>query len=771
MGPPEGKEIFPSTFGRYTLVERLATGGMAEVFRAKILSTHGFEKLLVIKRILPHLAADRTFVSMFIDEGKLTAQLVHPKIVQVTDFGEVAGQYFIALEFVDGFDALALLRTSAQRQVRLPVPICTFVTMEVLDALDYAHNAKDVEGKPMRIVHRDISPSNVFISHRGDVKLGDFGIAHAQERESKTQAGTLKGKYGYMSPEQVVGSSLDGRSDIFAVGIVLAEMLMGRRLFTAPNDLDVLLMVRDGRLDRLDKYCKDLPPELDDILRRSLKKRVSDRYQTAGEFRDALADLMFKMGFRIGPSDLGRMAHDYFDPSPDALVRIKEQAKKWQARQNIAMSGVHSVFNDTGTPVSQPVGVPVSSGANWSVPPGTPSGPSTKPVSGPKATQAPRTVQVGISDVISADEFEPMERRWTMAGGYDGDDGDEQEEQQEQDEEGEEIDMEVSRADRRQREPEPPPRREPEPRRVRPRAVERDRPRERDAERAVVDSNMMKALDQAFSGSSLSIVDLDQYSTGAPGEMQPAAAPAEMVSNSGQEPTNEGDLALLSPMRVFAQLALAGETGMLRFQFGDIVKDVFLVRGQPETLNSNQPADRFGEFLVARGFLRKPDLDRALAEAPRFGGKLGDALVGLGLMKQLDVVRLLSQQVRDRVMELFAWVQGSFGFFRGERNPTAGFPLGLDSFEILGAGVLMLSYEFLQARYLTLQDFRPKAIAQPPISPEAFRLGNTTREVWAALDGQRAIRDWMGLFPSANELLTFLRVLYLLLETDLAELE
>src|SRR3954468_7876106 len=255
---PEGKDVFPSQFGRYTLVERLATGGMAEVFKAKILSGHGFEKLLVIKRILPHLAADKTFIAMFIDEAKLTAQLVHPKIVQVMDFGDVDGQYFIALEYVDGFDALALLRSSAQRQVRLPVPICLFIALEVLDALEYAHNAKDLESKAMRIIHRYISPSNVFISRRGDVKLGDFGTAHAQKREAKTQAGTLKGKYGYMAPEQVVGGAIDARSDVFAVGIVLAEMIMGRRLFSAPNDLDVLLMARDGRLARLDNDCRDL---------------------------------------------------------------------------------------------------------------------------------------------------------------------------------------------------------------------------------------------------------------------------------------------------------------------------------------------------------------------------------------------------------------------------------------------------------------------------------------------------------------------------------
>ena len=156
--------LLPSQFGRYTLMERLAVGGMAEVFRSKIVSSHGFEKVIVIKRILPHLAADKTFVSMFIDEAKLTAQLTHPKIVQILDFGDVAGQYFIALEFIDGFDGLGLLRTCAQKRVRLPLHIAVFIIMEVLEALDYAHNARDMEGRPMQIVHRDISPSNIFIS-------------------------------------------------------------------------------------------------------------------------------------------------------------------------------------------------------------------------------------------------------------------------------------------------------------------------------------------------------------------------------------------------------------------------------------------------------------------------------------------------------------------------------------------------------------------------------------------------------------------------------
>src|SRR5262249_32388381 len=228
--------------------------------------------------------------------------------------------YFIALEFIDGFDALGLLRNCAQKRVQIPRQLAVFIINEMLEALDYAHNARDMEGKPMHIVHRDISPSNIFLSKRGDVKLGDFGIAHAQRRESKTQAGTLKGKYGYMSPEQVVGQQVDGRSDLFAVGVVLAEMLMGRRLFTAAHDLDVL--VRDARIERLGKYCRDLPPALDRIVRRALQKDPKERFPTAAAFRDALGDYLYETGQRVGPPDLRAFLGDLFDPSPEAMERL-----------------------------------------------------------------------------------------------------------------------------------------------------------------------------------------------------------------------------------------------------------------------------------------------------------------------------------------------------------------------------------------------------------------------------------------------------------------
>jgi hypothetical protein len=262
----------------------------------------------------------------------------------------------------------------------------------------------------------------------------------------------------------------------------------------------------------------------------------------------------------------------------------------------------------------------------------------------------------------------------------------------------------------------------------------------------------------------------------ASGENQasPAAGAVLASTPSGERslsPDNTGDLSLTSTMRVIADLSVMAETGLVRFARSSRVKDVYLVRGAPESVNSNMSGDRFGEYLVTRGFLRLSDLERALAEMPRFSGKLGEALVGLGFMRPLDVFRLLSQQVRERVMELFTWTEGEFSLFRGLQNPVAAFPLGLNSFEILGAGVLALSYDFLAGRFAPLAGFRPRAMPNPRINPEAFRLGPTPREVWGLLDGSRTLAEWTERFGSSDELLTFYRTLHLLVETSLAQFE
>jgi eukaryotic-like serine/threonine-protein kinase len=311
-------EQFPREFGRYQLVDRLAVGGMAELFLAEVTGAHGFQKTVVIKRILPHLGSDPEFTSMFIDEAKLTARLAHPKIAQTYELGRHDDQLFIAMEFVDGLDTLAMLRECAHRRIRMPTDIVVHIAHEVLDALDFAHNQADEAGELLGIVHRDVSPSNVLVSKRGDIKLVDFGIAQALQSEHQTQAGTLKGKYGYMSPEQILGGAIDGRSDLFSVGILLAEMLMGRRLFAAPTELDVLLMVRDVDLGRLERYGDHIEPGLLGIVRRALQKAPGERFEDAATFRESLGEWLFENRLRVTTRRVSEFVATLYD---DAWTR------------------------------------------------------------------------------------------------------------------------------------------------------------------------------------------------------------------------------------------------------------------------------------------------------------------------------------------------------------------------------------------------------------------------------------------------------------------
>jgi eukaryotic-like serine/threonine-protein kinase len=705
--PNEGGALqLPSQFGRYSLLERLAVGGMAEVFRAKISSSHGFEKILVIKRILPHLAADSTFVSMFIDEAKLTAQLTHPKIVQILDFGDVGGQYFIALEYVDGADALGLLRSCAQKRLHIPRNIAVYIINEVLEALDYAHNARDMEGKAMRIVHRDISPSNIFLSKRGDVKLGDFGIAHAQRRESKTQAGTLKGKYGYMSPEQVVGQPVDGRSDLFAVGVVLAEMLMGRRLFTAPNDLDVLLMVRDARVERLGRYCRDLPPALDRIVRRALKKDPAERFATAAGFRDALSDYLYETGQRVGPPDLRAFVADLFEGGPEGIERLQRVGREAAARAAAAQHGSAA---------------PEASASSELVAERTSTDAASVGTDGGKDDGKMTT---GVGDDASGEvlvDAEPILTGGARAAGAALDPPTAQ------------LAQVIT-------------------------AVDEGWPE--DEERSSV-----RGFTPVSRRERVPVVPTER-------PVGPQREVGRFVSGAPKRPPDSaGDISVITPMRLFCDLAVAGETGLLRFEVPGMVKEIFLVQGAPESVNSTLSSERFGEYLVAKDVLGRADLQLALNMLPHYNGKLGDTLVALGLLRPLDVFRLLSQQVRDRVIEVFCWTEGVFAFFRGTTNPADSFPLGLDTFEILGAGVVNLPEELLDQKFAALADYHPIATSHVRVEPEAFRIGPTPREVLELLDGERTLRTWMDQFSDAEERLTFLRSLYLLVETDLAQLD
>lgn len=286
---PEEKE---ERFGNYLLIEKLGTGGMAEIYKAKMEGVEGFQKLVAIKRILPQFSHNKDFTTMFIDEAKVAAQLSHRNIVHIYDLGKIENSYFIAMEYMEGTDLRKVIHEVREKNEKIPIPVALFIISQVASALDYAHNKKDHDGKPLNIVHRDVSPQNILISKDGEIKICDFGIAKAASKASHTRAGSLKGKLQYMSPEQAWGKTVDFRSDIFSLGVVLYETLTGKHLFEGDSELSILEKVRHPKLEPLSKSLKDYPPELENIISKALKENPEDRYPDANSLKKDIEEIL-----------------------------------------------------------------------------------------------------------------------------------------------------------------------------------------------------------------------------------------------------------------------------------------------------------------------------------------------------------------------------------------------------------------------------------------------------------------------------------------------
>jgi eukaryotic-like serine/threonine-protein kinase len=276
-------------FGSYKVYEQLGIGGMASVHVAESRSGGGFRKRVALKRLLPHAAEDPELVRLFIDEARLSRYLKHANIAQTYDFGKVGDTYFMAMELVQGPTLTQLVRQTKKTIGAIPFPITMNILIQVLDALDYAHNLKDEKGKPLRIIHRDVSPPNIIVSNTGSVKLLDFGVAKAASQTSNTQVGTVKGKFSYMAPEYLKGK-LDSRCDLWAVGVIAHELLTNRQLFDAKDDFTVIQRVQEARIDPPSKKNADVPPDLDAVVMTALEREPGHRWQSAAAMRTALAN-------------------------------------------------------------------------------------------------------------------------------------------------------------------------------------------------------------------------------------------------------------------------------------------------------------------------------------------------------------------------------------------------------------------------------------------------------------------------------------------------
>ncbi len=312
-------------YGNYLLLEKVATGGMAELFKAKRRGVQGFQKIVAIKRILPHLVENEEFVTMFIDEAKLAAQLNHPNIAQIYDLGKIEDTFYIAMEYVEGYDLRKILIKCKEKGCYIPEPIVLFVASKILSALDYAHRKKGLDNKDLHIVHRDISPQNIILSLEGDVKLVDFGIAKAATKASQTQAGALKGKLLYMSPEQAWGEKLDKRSDLFSLGSVMYEALTGKKCFLADSEINILEKVRNVDYVPIREVNPKVSEKTAKIIEKALTKDVNKRYQSAKEMEQEILDVLNSLPYTVNERTVAEFVNALYTEDMD---KVKEMSEK-----------------------------------------------------------------------------------------------------------------------------------------------------------------------------------------------------------------------------------------------------------------------------------------------------------------------------------------------------------------------------------------------------------------------------------------------------------
>ncbi len=312
---------------RYKVLEKVAAGGMAEVYRAESAGLEGFKKIVAIKRVLPHLSEKKQFIGMFLDEARVSAHLSHSNCVQVFDIGVGDNTYFIVMEYVDGSDLKGVIEYRRKLNQPFPVEEACLICVKICEGLAYAHELTDSKGESLNIVHRDMSPPNVLITRHGEVKIVDFGLAKANSQLERSEPGIIKGKFSYLSPEAAKGGTVDGRTDIFAVGIILWELLAGRRLFMGESDLETVRMVQSARVPSIREINKNVSAELERVLLKSLTEDPAQRYQRARDFGRALNQLLFTMGRSVSSFEIAELV--------EPIRKEREQKRLRQKRQSI----------------------------------------------------------------------------------------------------------------------------------------------------------------------------------------------------------------------------------------------------------------------------------------------------------------------------------------------------------------------------------------------------------------------------------------------------
>lgn len=593
----DSKAKAPQPFGPFVLERRIAVGGSAEVFLARPKIGTQPAAHLVVKRLLRSVREGGEFDALE-REAELHRAVKHPNVVDVFGAGMVGEEPYLALEYVDGVDLYRLLRRAESEQRRFPPALAAHIAREVADALEAVHGARDSEGNGLHIVHRDVTPSNILLSTEGSVKLGDFGIARFEHRLKPTQhsGGGLKGKFGYLSPEQVAGEPSDHRADLFALTAVFGEMLIGERVFPGSGQLAVLLAIRDVNIDPLRRAASTLPSGMLALCERGLARDPDDRFADAGQLSRALA------GFEL--------------PSPSELKKVLAEWVLWAKDSSELAKRIEGQIRDS---VQRMQAVRTRSSGHMQ---------AVRPVTATTITQRPESVSVPSGSRVRRTDGQLLEGvpfakliEMIATGDLSGED-----------------------------------------------------------EVAVLGGDFKPIRE---------VNELARHL------LPSTTATTSRIFEPGV-PDYQALLRETSMLEVLSHMRQKGETGALFVerskQMGvSMRKELYLSGGRLLHVASSDREELLGEYLVRRGRLTREQLDAALRSLQRFGGRLGDTLIGLGLVDAVDVFRAIRDQGRDRVAALSTWEEGLVTFYRGTAPTRVEFPLDLDLASPMMAGTILRS--------------------------------------------------------------------------------
>lgn len=616
-------------FGPFFLDARIAVGGTAEVYLARPATpAPNLPDRLVVKRLLPHFSADAEGRTMFEREARLHASVTHENVVTVYHAGkDDRGEPYLAMEYIDGVDGYRLLRRLRQEGEYLPIGVAVYVAREVLRALESVHAALDpTSGGSLGIVHRDVSPSNIYLSKDGTVKLGDFGIARSTTRATlRSEAGhVLKGKFAYLAPEQVAGETSDHRADLFSLATVLAEMLLNRPLFPGGGQLAILLAIRDCKIDALSEIKPRLPPGLFEVMQRALSRSPGQRYADAIAFAKALAP--FEADKRLAAREIAARVR---------WVKAASSSDKLTAQRDSAAMRAAKVV------VRKPDGPPAVKASNPAVraeAPAPPPEPEVLDDADVEPDDAPAEAKTSEYELLPSHVLKTDGTTlgpWTFARLMEA-----------------LATGQIDRADR------------------------------------------IDFVGRGFHAAE-EIEELARFFP-APG------ATTSQLQGPGT-PDIADQIGPRTMLETLMHVLANGETGVLFVERAEDEghergmksgaasrggkKELYFVEGKLHHVASSNASELLGEYLVRRGKLEREELDLALAVLPRYGGRMGDTLISMGLVGPVDIFRAIREQGRDRVADLFLWRGGTLSFYRGHTAPHVEFPLDLELTALMLAGL------------------------------------------------------------------------------------